>query len=70
MSRGGRGGFAGGAGRIGGKDFSIDADLEDQVLAYQDELGDDDQEWQKTLYPVCLSRFLHYQNLTDATFSQ
>lgn len=57
MSRGGRGGFAGSAGRMGGKDlpFTVDADLEDQVLAYQDELGDDDQEWMKTLYPVCAS---------------
>ncbi|EMF11135.1 uncharacterized protein SEPMUDRAFT_150147 [Sphaerulina musiva SO2202] len=52
MSRGGRGGLAGGAGRMGGKDlpFTVDADLEDQVLAYHNEMNDE-EEWTKTLYP-------------------
>lgn len=53
MFRGGRGGGrAGGAGRIGAKDFEIEADLEDEITAYQNEIGDGDDEWTKTLYPV------------------
>ncbi|GIZ37533.1 hypothetical protein CKM354_000097800 [Cercospora kikuchii] len=52
MFRGGRGGGrAGGAGRIGAKDFEIEADLEDEITAYQNEIGDGDDEWIKTLYP-------------------
>ncbi|PIA97597.1 hypothetical protein CB0940_06289 [Cercospora beticola] len=52
MFRGGRGGGrAGGAGRIGAKDFEIEADLEDEITAYQNEIGDGDDEWTKTLYP-------------------
>lgn len=71
MSRGGRGGLAGGAGRMGGKDlpFTVDADLEDQVLAYHNEMNDE-EEWTKTLYPVCcyhIPMLLQYWTDTDAT---
>ncbi|KAM3421776.1 hypothetical protein BST61_g2154 [Cercospora zeina] len=52
MFRGGRGGGnAGGAGRIGAKDFEIEADLEDEITAYRNEIGDGDDEWTKILYP-------------------
>ncbi|USW55332.1 Putative DNA-directed RNA polymerase III, subunit Rpc31 [Septoria linicola] len=54
MSRGGRGGFGGGASRVGvvgGKDFEIGADLEDQVNAYQNDIGESEEDFLKSIFP-------------------
>lgn len=52
MSRGGRGGGGGGS-RLNGIPFDVDPTLEEQMNAFRDSERDDEDDWTKTLYPVC-----------------